>query len=57
VDNPDLRAQSATFYAVDTDSIDYATGGDRGQITATLNLGSTTDGKAAQTLSLSLTFY
>ena len=38
-------------------SIDYATAGAQGQVKAKLNLGCKTDGKAAQQLDLTLSFY
>mmetsp|Transcript_6459 Transcript_6459/g.8669 ORF Transcript_6459/g.8669 Transcript_6459/m.8669 type:complete len:151 (+) Transcript_6459:3-455(+) len=55
--NADLRAKSASYYTIDSSSVDIATAGDKGQITATLTLASQTDGKAAQTLNLTLSFY
>ena len=51
-----MRAQSAVYYSVEksTVSLDKAS---EGVVTASLNLASETDGKIAQTLNLTLTFY
>lgn len=55
MDHPDLIATSDVYYSVDEQSV----AGDltKGQITATLNLASSTDGTVAQKLDMTLTVY
>lgn len=55
MDHNDLRMDSDVYYSVDEQTV--AGDASQGQITATLNLASTTDGTVAQKLSLTLTVY